>query len=323
MFNLHNQKLTLLNGTTFRYGQLKIPCCSQCNNVHLSAVDRQVSEAVEKGADAVRHLDPLTLHIWLAKTFYGILYREAFLKRDLRSKKKATIFPRYWLRHFRLLHFSLQGARFPMVAEAMQPEVAFPLSSVFIFDTYNPPKMEARFDFRDTLSPMAVSIRMGRVAIIAVFSDGGTLGHELAATTFWQNLQGRTLHPLQFVELTARIVYHASLFARDPGYLVETKDDVTLINQLPIQGLSKAPMYREWVGDDFVEVLWGLMRQQRPGLTIEDLHPAPNMVRSFLFGPEGQFVDIDLTKQPWPPPPRPAASPSDPKTEIAPQPGNR
>lgn len=42
-FKLQNQTIYLLNGTTIKYSQLKVPCCRKCNNEHLSGLEKRVA----------------------------------------------------------------------------------------------------------------------------------------------------------------------------------------------------------------------------------------------------------------------------------------
>lgn len=75
-FDLWNQQLILLNGTSFPYRQMTVPCCAECNKYRLQPIETSVSSAVSRGADAVRAVGRNTLFLWLGKIFYGILYRE-------------------------------------------------------------------------------------------------------------------------------------------------------------------------------------------------------------------------------------------------------
>src|SRR2546430_27745 len=47
--NLWQQRMHLLNGTTMPYASLKIPCCSDCNNVRLCPIEEAVSIAFAAG----------------------------------------------------------------------------------------------------------------------------------------------------------------------------------------------------------------------------------------------------------------------------------
>lgn len=80
-FNLWDQKLHLLNGSKIPYRSLTIPCCHNCNNRHLEPFEKKVLKAFEGGFEEFSSLDEETLFLWLGKIFYGIIYKELFLKR--------------------------------------------------------------------------------------------------------------------------------------------------------------------------------------------------------------------------------------------------
>ena len=52
-FNLWDQKITLLNGTLFPYKNLTIPCCFDCNNIHLKPFEDKVKKAFEDGFEGM------------------------------------------------------------------------------------------------------------------------------------------------------------------------------------------------------------------------------------------------------------------------------
>src|SRR5438874_2004552 len=64
-FDLWDEHLILMNGTSIPYRQLTIPCCKACNSVHLGRIEDIVQAAVSKGAKAVRDLDQTDLLVWL------------------------------------------------------------------------------------------------------------------------------------------------------------------------------------------------------------------------------------------------------------------
>jgi hypothetical protein len=53
---IFEQTLTLLNGTEIPYKQLTIPCCSECNNVHLGKMEQHMKLACDPGHRAVAGL---------------------------------------------------------------------------------------------------------------------------------------------------------------------------------------------------------------------------------------------------------------------------
>ena len=56
-FNLHNRTIKLPNGTQFRYGEFKIPCCAECNNTMGRKFETPLSEIFASGPKALsQHL---------------------------------------------------------------------------------------------------------------------------------------------------------------------------------------------------------------------------------------------------------------------------
>lgn len=293
-FDLFQQTITLLNGTTYKYGNLKVPCCATCNNVHLGKIEQKISNALDGGAIAFQQLDRHLVHVWLGKIFYGILYKEMFLRRDIRSPKKTTIIDRRVLQQLPMLHYTLQGARYPMISRALQPEISFPLSSIFIFDIQEPALAQLKFNFRDSIHALCMSIVLGKVGIIAAFGDGGATRVELDSLV--KEFKGVALHPLQYHEMEAIIFYKASLFNRTPKYIFQQEADKTVITQLPIVGLSSKPLFDPWDSDIFANII-----AHFTGLDVSFLRPSPGQMRTFLHEADGSIQRLDFGIQPWPP----------------------
>src|SRR4051794_32019108 len=60
--NLWNDELVLLNNTAIKYSQLTIPCCDNCNNVHLSGVENRVRTAIETGYEETVKLPNVVMY---------------------------------------------------------------------------------------------------------------------------------------------------------------------------------------------------------------------------------------------------------------------
>jgi hypothetical protein len=211
-FSLWNQKLTLLNGTTIPYRHLTIPCCAQCNNEHLHPIEKRVADASLGGPNAVAALDQLTLFLWLGKIFYGILYKELFLRRDRASKRKCPIVTKEMLRAFAMHQVFLQAARLPFQFTPSIP------ASIFVFQVAAKGEKRFHWDFRDSLVHQTVSCRMGNIGILAALQDGGA--QRDSREVYWSEYQGLKLHPVQFTELTAAFFYAASLLNRVPKFMI-------------------------------------------------------------------------------------------------------
>jgi len=293
-YDLRKRTLSLLNGTTYRYGQFKIPCCRDCNNVHLSRVESRVAAAFQKGPAAVASLNPWDLHIWLGKIFYGFLHKESLLAQDMKVRDGASIIDPALLGEMDLLHFSLQGARRQFSASAAHPAIGFPLSSLFVFAVKEPPDPSEHFDVRDSLQTMVIQVRMGKVAVIACLADGGVTRAVLEPLV--QKIGAHALHPLQLLETFARVLYHSTLLDRVPKWIITEAGPEIHMMQAPMQGLSPRPLHRDWSAQDFAPLLASLT-----GVPVETLYPNERQVMSWLLGPNEAFADLSFDSQPWPP----------------------
>jgi hypothetical protein len=54
-YDLWNKQMELLNGSLIPYRQMKIPCCKQCNNEHLSKVENEITALVNGGYEKAVH----------------------------------------------------------------------------------------------------------------------------------------------------------------------------------------------------------------------------------------------------------------------------
>jgi hypothetical protein len=196
-FDLYNQQLVLLNGTTIPYRQLTIPCCSRCNNEHLSKLEGRVRGVVE-GDRPLHTLDEKTLYLWASKIFYGILYREVLLPMDRAARGSSlSIVSIGQMQSYRMLHIFLQTVRLPIGFQSFDSD--FP-ASVFVFKVQQPRTVPAQFDFRDDIQHGTLYLRLGRLGILAVFDAG-------AQAFDWKSLYRKyrrfRLHPIQLEELAA------------------------------------------------------------------------------------------------------------------------
>jgi len=211
-FELWDQKLMLLNRTQIPYRKLTIPCCLACNRDHLGKIEERVQKACDQGAQAVRELPPLTLFLWVGKIFFGLLYREHLLPWNRRQQEEGPIVPADLLEEFRLHHQFLQAARVPI---EFSPNVP---ASLFVYDTMEPSERKMGFDYLDFLEGMGMSIRVGKVGIVACLQDGGAVKYSFGEG--YEEFEKIKLHWMQFAEVTARTFYDISRFNRTPKFII-------------------------------------------------------------------------------------------------------
>lgn len=288
-FNLWDMHLTLLNGTSIPYRKLTIPCCDSCNNEVLSPIEERIASATKSGVKALQELPTSALFIWLSKLMYGLLYKEGFLRADRRSQRKAAIVPRAMLERFGMLHQFMQSCRLPLTFNGFHP------ASIYIVECQEPKVRELGFDFRDSTPSLAISIRIGSVGILAALQDGGA--HLATTGEYMSGLAELALHPLQFEELTAKFIYHACKFNRVPKYLFMEGPKGIEVVQMPLQGVSRKPLFDPWVHREYADCL-----AQQTGLPADKLFVPPDKLMTWLQNEDGDFCDLSFERQPWPVP---------------------
>lgn len=208
--DLWNQTIGLLNETTIQYRNLRIPCCSTCNQEDLSRLEGTISSAVVSGYEACAGLDARLLYLWAGKIYFGILRKEINLLADRSSAGLGSILPPESLKSFSELHLFLQAIR---GRHAFSGEGPYSVLVCNLHDVGSP----RNYCFRDSLFHMTLAVRMWEVGIIVALEDGGltksSYGRYVAAVA------GRKLHPIQFDELYAKVLYQVSLVEGGVTYI--------------------------------------------------------------------------------------------------------
>ena len=269
-YNLWNKSLTLPNRTSIPYRYLTIPCCSKCNNDHLSKLEGEIETAVNKGIKYVAKVDKLRLYQWIGKIFYGLLYRELSLVVDRSNPEIGSITTPEFLQDFRALHGFLQSIIKPIEFLDFFP------GSLFIFDVETIPEI-GEFDYSDNFIGMTFFIRLNNIGIIACLKDDGQVSKSLAK--IYRAVKKVKVHPIQFDELCAIVFYKSFSMIRDGNYLSMTSvKNRTTIVKLP--GLSLAPIFDEWNDEifaRFLEEFWA-----KWSIPFDEIFVPPNSVRSYL-----------------------------------------
>lgn len=277
MFNLENETLTLLNGTKIRYRQLLVPCCLACNTGPLSSLEQQVSQAVQRGYDAFTRLPEPVIFRWVAKLYYGVLRREVSLRSDRARADSPPIVQPGFMERFRALHTFLQSIRFPMRFEGFVPWSIFAVR-------VHPGTEFGPFDYRDNLNLIA-AMRMGEIGLIVCLQDNGTL--KKVYGEYVSSLQTMLLHPIQFLELVAKISYKAYLMNRIPKYITiypPSRNGEFIVVSPPLQGFVDAPIFDEGDPKEYAHFLSRLL-----GLPFEAVYREPGLVASFIHNEDGSL----------------------------------
>jgi hypothetical protein len=249
LFNLWNQKLTLINGMAIPYRKIVIPCCRTCNNVHIGRLDKKLATYVRGGFKKFRKLDEQSIFQWLSRILYSILYLELITPRDPRYKRRKILRKKFF-EILETVFLFLNSVRVKTTFHKPYPW------SLFIFKTQKHAKPELNFDFKDNPLLMTVALRMNDIGVVGVLQDNGAVRMMRERAIGIDKARQLELHPVQFSEVTAKIFYLASLLNRVPKYMTVAPPSGQMeVVALPIGGLSAKPIFKPWKNEDFARAL--------------------------------------------------------------------
>jgi hypothetical protein len=169
---LHDKLITLPNGTNFKYGAYKVPCCKSCNSFLGRHYEVPISEAFAKGPHAVADLantKPALLFGWLNLLVFKTHLKDLSLRaeRDLRveSGKIGDIYD--WLS----FHHMHAVVRAPMFGTRIDRNV---IGSICLLNVREH-ELGDPFDYRDHYPSDTVFVRVGQTALISVLNDSGAV----------------------------------------------------------------------------------------------------------------------------------------------------
>lgn len=249
-FALYTERLTLPNGTTIPYRQLRIPCCDDCNTVWLSQLEDDVATAVRAGAHDVEAFNPARLAIWMAKIFYGLVFKDLSLAADRLHPTGDKLVDDETLKRFAELHHVLQVARRQVdLALGQTP------ASVFVLRTLDATDPRLRFDYRDLIAPPFLALRLGGVGLVACLLDWGAVAN--ASVAQLEVASQLVLHPTQFSEVAALCAHWHIRMNRTPKYISIAGEGARpdQLITLPLGGMSSKPIFDEFDPELYAHLL--------------------------------------------------------------------
>jgi hypothetical protein len=228
---LHDEKITLSNGSLLPFRQARVGTCNDCNSVHLSRIEGRVAGAAKAGLRDFAALAPQDVLLWLAKMHFALLRLELRLKRDLKSRDSGTIVSDDFFRGpLRLEHLLLQAARGRVRADPSP-------GSVLLFEVEPGPGHD--FDYSDMIDPMFIALRMGSIGVVANLQDWGWLEETWAQLAQGPDPVvtpvGSRVSTEAFFDITTTAMVLARSLRGAPQVLVDNDDNGTIVVQpLPV-----------------------------------------------------------------------------------------
>lgn len=278
-FDLWNSKLILLNGTSIKYKDLKIPCCKICNNTMSKKIENPIERGVSEGYEEFIKMDEKIIFQWLNKISYGFLFKELSLRAQLSNPDSDPIYKAEYLREHKMQYLFLKS----LISNTTFVNNPW---SILIFKI-NPDGFESYWAI-DNPFIKTFCIRMNDIGVVTHLMDNGYNKGFFMEHPEMRELLEKTLHPIQFAELCARFIYKSSLFYRDPFYITVFDENLSpnsiIANNLSGEG------YKEWSQEEYANVLtfhWSNM-----GYSFDDVYKGNDLVLSFLRNEDGTFKDF-------------------------------
>ncbi len=278
-YQLENQPFKLLDESMATYKDLKIPCAAHVNETFLEPLEAEISAAFDQGYEAVSQLDELKLFQWAGKLLYGILFNEiqSGIKMQHAQGQEFNI-SQSLVHKFSNLHLMLQSINLPIQIEGFKPY------SFFLFKVDN---REGEFGYRDEINTLTFSLRIKDFGLIICLQDNGA--NRAYHREILGKIEDKVLHPIQFEEFCGRVFYSAYLFNRLPEYNVLPAGDTIYIEAMPLRGMSNKPLFDDWMGKTYGQVLESFWKNW--GFLLFEIIKNPDKPMSFLFDADGNFIN--------------------------------
>lgn len=282
-FSLFSQPLTLPNTTWIPYRQIRVHCCNDCNNVHLSQLEQEIASAVRSGFDVfVQTVPKKTQFLWLQCLFYKMLYRDMSLRTDRANPQSKTITSPFDLAVMRLSHAFLRG-----IDKNVEFKNFFP-ASIYVVRVKTGSDPTLNFDYIDSIPHQCMGIRMNDIGIVALLRDGNL--HEMVLRKQMPaGLLEKEFNPVQFRNLFAKLLYHQMLFADPLKYAVTPCDSDSL--EIAVEMKDQNEFQGSYVYNPENQEDYGKLLAEILGTTVDALRLPDGSIGSLLFDANGEWEE--------------------------------
>ncbi len=297
-WSLHEREIILPNGSKYKYGRYKVPCCRACNTFLGREVEQPVSQLVAGGYDTVAgHVDdsateltttsgPWLFFVWMMLIFLKLHLKDKELRlmlgHDAVTERISDMQDWSGLHH---MHCVIRTLLTKAVADV-------PILGSFFLVRAKTDVGGEPFDFRSYSNLRVMAIRLDDVCMIICLDDAG-LGKKLLE----QRLPPLTaaLSQLQQLELLAQLGYVNQSLSERPQFATEVDaltGDIQIVASVP-DGVSfeDDPTERGAITHDLMGSLLGRL----PVVEVDDLRSKIKSGRySFLRDQEGNFIECQF-----------------------------
>lgn len=250
MFKMHKDTLHLMNNTPIQFGQLKIRCCTKCNNERLSNMEKKVRKfflSQEPWSEEIK----TSIHTWMLKIFYGLRCKQLYLtlnrdKRNPLSKYTIMNVDLYNAMNMPMLHKILYLSSYTNV---VYPNNFF--SS--IFEVKLEDSIEG-FTFGDNHNGF-MYVMFNDKCIIVHFGDAGF--RQVALNKFYSQFTDKPMNLIDVLNIVAKAEYHTEVMTIPYKYGITLIDKNLSLVDITIPNATKIDINKNWDNQMWQQYLYG------------------------------------------------------------------
>jgi hypothetical protein len=283
-YQLKEMPFKMLDESMLSYADIALPCSDHVRE-KLEVLENTIQQAFEKGYNAVKDLDEDLIFLWVAKTVYGVIFKEIQVAiKQQNTYAEGFNMSQALIHKFGMLHTMLQKINMPVIFEDFKPY------SLFVCPVNN---AENEFAYRDEINTLSFSLRIKDFGILVCLQDNGA--NKKYHADLWNKIKGKQLHPIQFEELCAKLFYSAYLFNRLPEYHIIPTEEQIFIEAMPLQGMNAKPIFDNWQVKTYGQVVENFWK--RWGFLLLEIIKNPEKPVTYLLNDDEEFraaESIDL-----------------------------
>jgi hypothetical protein len=297
-YNLQSRAVILPNGSPFRYGGFKIPCCVACNSRMGEEIENPIRAMFDGGYNhfikEIQRKGPWEVFCWMARIFLKTHLKDDNLRYHLDARKGEVKIGE--MHSWEDLHHIHCVARAFYTGCKVRPEA---LGSMYIAPAKILPYGE-QFDYSDLTFAQTMLLRIGEVAILVVLND--SLASITANGEMIDKITG-PLSPLQLRELAVRMAAVNNRLVDRPRFF----SDFDLLTEQCNIGCERPQSYEI---ENMEAELFGKMMHHVCGAAVLDVPEKPQILEdlkkgtfTFLLDSQGRFaadhMDVITPAEPW------------------------
>lgn len=214
-FDLWDKTISITNNTTIQYKNLTVPCCSKCNNEHLSVMESNFQELLQQGFKELTDFDEQVIFNWCGKILYATRHRELSLLYDRKKPEFGSIISDEEFQSYSCLQFFLQSIRYSTTWN-VKPW------SLFLFESKT-----NDFFYQTRVHFPCLSIKLGKYIVIILFEDNNAIENHFSK---FKQIRFTPISFVQQIEITSYLFYAASIKEKIPSYSSHFFDNHLTIN---------------------------------------------------------------------------------------------